>query len=118
MKIQFDVVHQDYVKQNPEVVYASNLSQFEASPAQLLSDVVVEADGSVIPVSYGLSKKFQICNIHKTPLHSGWEKFIADGTYLSFRNLCKSVFEELSKPQELPFFNWYEMLVAHSYTVF
>src|SRR5574337_529593 len=115
MKIQFDAFHQDHIRENPELVYASNLSQFDTDPVNLLSDIVIEADGTVVPISYGVSKRFQICNIKEKSLLSGWKEFIANGTYLAFRNLCKRIFDDVSKPRDLPFFNWYEMLVSYSH---
>lgn len=60
-KIQFDVFDRDQVMKNPELVYASDLKTDleSATPSDLLSDLVVEADGTVVPISYGFSKKIQ-----------------------------------------------------------
>lgn len=117
MKIQFDAFHRERVMQNPELIYASDLKiDLENSkPSDLLSDLVVEADGTVVPISYGLSKKFALCNINQSRLSEIWPHYLQKGGYEKFRKLCQKVFKEISMPNDLPLFNWYELMVSSSY---
>jgi Fe-coproporphyrin III synthase len=118
MTIQYDIFNRDYVKEDPGLVYASdfeiNLNK-KIKPADLLHIIVVEASGSVVPLSYGFSKKYELCNLKNKRLSEAWPHYLERGRYIAFRNLCQSVFREISQPTHLPFFNWHETIVAHSH---
>lgn len=118
LAIQFDTFHKEYVLQKLELIYASKLDieiQHQKKPSELLHLLVVEADGSVVPISYGMSKKYEICNINTQRLHDAWPKYLQKGSYVAFRKLCADLCHEISKPSLFPFFNWYEMLVNSSH---
>ncbi len=117
LAIQFDTFHKEYVLGKPELIYASKLdTEMEhQKSSDLLHLLVVEADGSVVPISYGMSKKYEICNIHTQRLRDAWPKYLQKGNYVAFRKLCADVCKQISKPSLFPFFNWYEMLVDSSY---
>jgi Fe-coproporphyrin III synthase len=131
MIIQFDAFRRDYVLKNPELVYASDVKYGDhyatktkdIKLADLLNFLVVGADGSVLPIAYNFSKQYELCNIKNKRLSKIWPSYIQqqEGSYMMFRNLCQKVFREISNPsnneqQPLPFFNWYELIVNHSYT--
>ena len=116
IKIQLDVLHRDVMITNPELIYASNLQiDPDAKPSYLLSNIVVEASGKVVPVSYGLSNEFSICNVNNNRLKSGWNQYVQYGGYEKFRSLCRKVYGEISTSNDLPLFNWYDMVVSRSY---
>ena len=58
MTVQIDLLHRDQILSMPELVYADELSTGweEFAPAKLLSLIVMEADGAIVPVSYGFSR--------------------------------------------------------------
>lgn len=144
MVIQFDAFRTDYVLENPALVYASDIKYFEDEDyyysssktkeediklADLLNFLVVEADGSVVPIAYNFSKRYELCNIKNKRLSEIWPSYVQqdqEGGYRMFRKLCQEVFREISntssgdkKQQQeplLPFFNWYELIVNRSYT--
>ena len=120
MAIQFDVFNKEDILEYPELVYASanrNFCSFDSSkPADLLRILVVEADGSVVPISYGFSKQYELCNVRTQRLYEAWPNYLEQGGYLAFRKLCKNVLKEIAMPTLLPFFNWYELIISRSYT--
>jgi Fe-coproporphyrin III synthase len=120
MTIQFDVFHRQYILQYPELVYASTNQDIssvdEIKPADLLRIIVVEADGSVVPISSGFSKQYKICNIKTQRLSESWSQYMKQGGYLAFIKLCKKVLKEIALPALLPFFNWYELITTRSYS--
>ena len=63
MRIQVDLVHRDQVVHDPSQVYATDVSDTARNAAELLSTVVLEPDGSLVPVAYGFSRRFRICDI-------------------------------------------------------
>lgn len=117
--IQFDVFHREYILRNPELVYASTnqgtSSLEKIMPANLLRIIVVEADGSVVPISSGFSNQYEICNLKTQRLSESWQQYVSKGPYLAFINLSKSVLEEIAMPALLPFFNWNELITIHSH---
>ena len=117
MAIQLDVFNRDELIENPELVYASDLrvAPDGVKPADLLSLIVVEADGSLVPISYGFSREYAIGRAQDQKLSEAWALYLHRG-YVDFRKLCRAVFQDISAPAVLPFFNWYEMIVARSHT--
>jgi Fe-coproporphyrin III synthase len=115
MTIQTDLLHRDQVMRAPEMVYADELTaDWNAiAPADLLGLIVVEADGAVVPISYGFSRRYKICSLNKQRLDQGWHSFLNEG-YPEFRRLCRLLFEELISPNQRPLFNWHERVVARS----
>jgi len=117
MSIQFDVFHREYLREHPEMVYASEHGgpPERQSAAQLLSPLVVQADGLVVPVCYGFSEDYSVCNLKRETLAESWPRYVGRG-YPAFLALCLKVFEEsvMARHHELPFLNWYELIVARS----
>jgi MoaA/NifB/PqqE/SkfB family radical SAM enzyme len=132
MVIQFDAFRRDYVLEKPELVYASDInyddhySTQDIKLADLLNFLVVEADGSIVPIAYNFSKRYELCNINNKRLSEIWPSYIKQqkGGYRMFRKLCQEVFREIldittNNEQQrplLPFFNWYELIVNRSHT--
>jgi MoaA/NifB/PqqE/SkfB family radical SAM enzyme len=117
LTIQVDLLHRSHLLDNPELVYASdpgNAQDAGAEAASLLSVLVLEADGSLVPVSYGISREFLICNVRQERLGAAWANYRSDG-YPRFRRLCRRVFDDLCAPGMPDLFNWHEALVAGSH---
>jgi len=116
MSIQLDVFRKDDLMEHPELIYASSLDAgvTEMKPADLLGLIVVEADGTVVPISYGFAKDYAICNLRHQRLSEAWSSYRQHG-YLVFRKLCQDIFKEIAVPSELPFFNWHDLIVTRSH---
>lgn len=112
--IQLDLLHRDYLLAHPELVYAAELDASKnEKQAELLTPLVIEADGCVVPLCYGFSRDYALCNVNRESLLDTWPKYLQRG-YLAFRALARTVFEEVAMPRQLPFLNWYELIVARS----
>jgi hypothetical protein len=48
-------------------------------------------------------------SLHDAPLRELAERWRTT-RYAAFRLLCRQVFDEVTAPAELPFFNWYEAI--------
>jgi len=81
----------------------------------LLGLIVVEADGAVVPISYGFSRRYQICSLKTQCLNGGWQSFLHEG-YPEFRQLCRVLFDEITSPGHNPLFNWHERVVTRSHS--
>ncbi len=114
MRVQCDLMHRDHAIAEPELIYASDVCAFGKHASELLSIIVLEPDGAVVPVSFGFDRKYQICNVKEERLTSGWQAF-AENRYSSFRGLCREVYDEVSRPGSSDLFNWHELVVTKSH---
>jgi MoaA/NifB/PqqE/SkfB family radical SAM enzyme len=115
MKVQIDLLYRDYLREEPALVYAGEPEDKwdQAVPAQLLGLLVLEADGTVVPVSYGFARQFQLCNVREQGLADAWPGYLSKG-YPHFRALCRQVWGELSAPDAPLLSNWHEVIASRS----
>jgi MoaA/NifB/PqqE/SkfB family radical SAM enzyme len=116
MIIQVDLLHREQVLRAPEIVYADEapVQSDGLMPADLLGLIVMEPDGTVVPISYGFSRRYRICSLKEQTLLQGWQAFLPEG-YPRFRQMCRGLFEELVAAEQRPLFNWHERVVASSH---
>jgi Fe-coproporphyrin III synthase len=113
MKVQIDIVHRDQVLRDPACIYAIDLCDEVARAADLLGVVVLEPDGSVVPLAYGFSRCFTICDINKERFKTAWRRY-AVTDYLEFRRLCRVALDKISSPTMPQLFNWHDLIVHQS----
>ena len=115
MGLQCDLLHRNDVLDDPQLIYASELDKAalrSTKAADLLGLIVVEANGIVVPISYGFSRDYQLCNLHEQRLREAWPEYL-ESRYLTFRQLCRQLFEDLIGLSDSGLFNWYELIVAY-----
>jgi hypothetical protein len=115
MKIQCDLLHRQYVLSNPELIYSAERPSgyHKDLPASLLSLLILEDDGTLVPISYGFGRNYQVCNIQQQRLSAAWPDFVETG-YPGFRRLCHGLFEDIVQGKINQLFNWYEEIVERS----
>jgi MoaA/NifB/PqqE/SkfB family radical SAM enzyme len=113
MRIQLDLVHRDQVLRDTARVYVSDLHGDRGKAAELLSVVVLETDGSLVPVAYGFSRRFRICNINEERFATAWPRY-AETDYLGFRRLCRDALVALASPTAPQLLNWHDLIVRQS----
>jgi Fe-coproporphyrin III synthase len=111
MRVQVDFVHRGAILENPERVFAgaSGISNGSGSLADMVSPVVIEPDGAVVPIQYGFDRAYALGNLKESSFKEmavAWRR----RSYGGFRHLCKRVYEEVTRPSDLPFTNWYETM--------
>jgi hypothetical protein len=74
---------------------------------------VLEADGSLVPFGYGFGRRYAIGSVLRHPLRVLASHWITEA-YPRLKQLCQSAYFEASRPTELPFLNWYELIGIHS----
>ena len=117
MKVQLDLLYRDHLRAAPELVYAEEpegCPDPTAAPAECLGLLVLEPDGAVVPVSYGFSRRYQLCNVNEQRAVDSWRHYRVSG-YPAFRTLCRQVWEELCAPEAPLLSNWHEVIVARSH---
>jgi MoaA/NifB/PqqE/SkfB family radical SAM enzyme len=148
LAIQVDVVHRGVMRAHPDRVYAGS-GETEDDVADrplsaLVSPLVIEADGTVVPLQYGFARRFALGALTEAPLRALAPRWKAERA-LAFRRLCRAVYaaesgpparsnaadepsaqadnghnseERTSSPEEnpgYPFFNWYEAVTQRSH---
>jgi Fe-coproporphyrin III synthase len=81
--------------------------------AELVSPLIIEADGTVVPIEYGFPRPYAFGNLIEAPLRELAPRWVAD-RHRDFRRLSRSVFEEVTTPTDLPFANWYELMAERA----
>ena len=120
LDIQFDVADRNVVLESPCRVYADEFSKFneviDLPLGDLISVLILESDGFVVPIQYGFSRAYGLGNIKDDSFRNHaarWKRNV----YPSFRGLCRTVFERMVddyNPNQ-PFTNWYGMIMQTSY---
>jgi Fe-coproporphyrin III synthase len=113
MTVQLDIVHRDQLMREPIRVYATNEYDIGRKAAELLSVVVLEPDGCLVPVAYGFSRRLKICNIYEERFAAAWGRYAETG-YSLFRRLCCTALMSLASPTAPQLLNWHDLIVRQS----
>jgi Fe-coproporphyrin III synthase len=116
MRVQLDLIHRDLLRDEPGLVYAADeqiqLAEDEM-PARLLGLLVLEPDGALVPVSYGFSRRYTLCDARERSLREAWPEY-HHNVLPAFHQLCRRVWAELSSTNGPMLSNWHETIVARS----
>ena len=115
LRVQLDLLDCDLLQSTPGRIFADKESPDPAkSPlSDLVAPLVIEADGTVVPIQHGFSRGYALGNLQEASLGElavRWRR----ANYRSFRALCLRVFEEITAPAQLPFINWYDVISRRS----
>jgi Fe-coproporphyrin III synthase len=112
--IQLDVAGREAMAAFPDRVFAStHETKAGASLGELLSPLIVEPDGTVVPVEYGFSRQWALGNLRQARLPvlaQRWQAHRLTG----FLDLCRRVHEESTRSDQPVVVNWYGKLAAAS----
>ena len=106
MRIQLDLLHKEAL--------ADVLSSRENLAGELISPLVVEADGSVVPLAYGIARDYAVCNLRDQRLSEAWPAYRSAGGYSAFQELCSRAAEAAMEREDIAIVNWYELVVQMS----
>ncbi len=113
LTIQFDAADRQLLQSQPERAFAGDpphldLQQLLDTPlADLVSPLVLEGDGTLVPMQYGFAHAYSIGNIQHGSL-SEQATLWKQTKYQAFLDLCQSVYTDImSSDSPYPFVNWY-----------
>jgi hypothetical protein len=112
--IQLDLVDADRLRAEPASVFAEELnSRHRQAPlAELISPLIIESEGYVVPLEHGFPKQFGLGNLHVAPLRLLAERWRANRLE-PFLDVCRQAFVDVTGPTDLGIVNWYRA-VAHA----
>ena len=116
LKIQLDLLLRRDILAFPELIYADAEGDADSNrlPADRLGSLVLEGDGTLVPISYGFGRAFALGNVRRQSLAAAWHAWESGG-YERFRRLCRSVFDEIAAT-DARLVNWHDLVVARSAT--
>jgi len=98
----------------PERVFADGERPDTERPlGELLSPLIVEADGTVVPVEYAFGRRWALGNARDNRLQvlaSHWKR----NRLADFRVLCGQVQRDATSPEQPAVINWYGRLAEAS----
>jgi MoaA/NifB/PqqE/SkfB family radical SAM enzyme len=117
LAIQYDAADRSVVARDPSRAFAVAQGDPEAvarTPlAALVSPLVVQDDGWIVPVQYGFSRAYAIARVGRDfrPQAARWRR----ERYADFLTLTRRVWDEIGEaPEHLPFTNWYAAVTTGS----
>jgi MoaA/NifB/PqqE/SkfB family radical SAM enzyme len=111
--IQLDIVHRDLLIQFPERFFAQERESKPDRLAQCVTPLVVEANGTIVPLGYGFGREYALGSLVDRRLRDLAPEWIRT-RYMRFRELCRRAHTEAREPSDLPFLNWYELIGLRS----
>ena len=112
LQIQLDLVSRQHVRDSPGCFFAAGDSDGADHPlSELVAPLVIESDGTVVPLEHGFSRHFALGNLHQaglTDLATTWQRH----RYPEFRRLCHAVFQDLEDDERPPLENWYALMMG------
>lgn len=109
LALQAELVHSDVLKEHPCRFYAKPGAIDPKRPlGEILSPLVIEADGTVVPMHYGFPRRFALGNLHQTTLGRLSAEWRRDG-YRQFEAICGQAYRQATHGDS-KVINWSEIL--------
>jgi MoaA/NifB/PqqE/SkfB family radical SAM enzyme len=112
LEVQFDLIHAAVLRANPEVFFSQGGSAMRPL-AELVSPLVIEADGRVAPYEYGFDGRYALGWLSDADLPVLAARWRLVG-YPELQKVCRRAFEDAAQARELPILNWWEKLGEHA----
>ncbi|WP_158852219.1 radical SAM/SPASM domain-containing protein [Saccharothrix deserti] len=111
LAVQLDAVPRTMLARKPEAFMATPIDN-DHPLGRWLTPLVIEANGTAVPVSYGFDRRYALGNIHHRPLAD----LAACWNATPFQALCRSTWQRLVDGRTGPLVPWYGHLVRASRT--
>lgn len=109
LSIHTDLVDFEQVRGDPACLLADGCRDAARVPlGELVSPLVVEADGTVVPLQYGFARTHALGCITREPLEEMAARWKAE-RYPAFAALCRGTYERMGTAA-LPIANWYRLV--------
>lgn len=114
LRIQLDLVPLPEVLERPELVFAgAGNKPDDFALAELISPLVIEPDGAVVPLQFGFGRRYMLGRLGDERLAVMASRWRATG-YPEFARLCQRVYSRARHQRRWPLFNWYEAVTRAS----
>lgn len=112
--IQLDVAGRDMIAASPETVFAGiDWPSSERPLGEMLSPLIVESDGTVVPIEFAFGRRWALGNLRDARLPVLAERWKRE-RLAGFRAMCQRVQRGATAPEEPAVINWYERVAQAS----
>ena len=107
LKIQLDLVSRNMLVEDPKRYFAhqQDSSWEDESLSELVSPLIIEQDGAIVPLQYGFSREYALGSLHDAPLTTLAEQWKANKRR-SFWDLCQRGHKDITS-SNTRLHNWY-----------
>jgi len=112
MAVQFDLIHAKVLRDHPDRFFDDGEAATRAL-GDLVSPLVIEADGRVVPFGYGFAAHYSLGSLPEATLPEIAARWRTNG-YRELQTLCRKTFQDATQERELPILNWWEILGEHA----
>jgi MoaA/NifB/PqqE/SkfB family radical SAM enzyme len=112
LEVQFDLIHAAVLREHPEVFFSQGAAMTRPL-AELVSPLVIEADGRVVPYEYGFDGRYALGWLTDADLPVLAARWRTVG-YPELQKVCRRAFDDAARARELPILNWWEKLGEHA----
>jgi Fe-coproporphyrin III synthase len=94
LELQLELLHSDVLKEHPQLFCAKVGAMDPKRPlSEILSSLVIEADGTVVAMKYGFPRRFALGNLHHTTLSTLCSVWRREGCH-QFEAICAQAFRQ------------------------
>jgi Fe-coproporphyrin III synthase len=116
LAVRIDLIDRERLRPEADRVYAEacSIPATDRPLADMISPLVIEQDGAVVPLQFGFNRRYQVGNLYQSSFREmaiSWKREV----FPEFQALCNRVFEAEMQDDELPIFNWYEAISRASH---
>ncbi len=115
LRVQLDLADREVLRAEPSRAFAEPEAEADGPVplARQLSPLIVETDGTLVPVQYGFPRRYVLGDIRRETLATCAERW-RHHLGAEFRALCRRTFDELVSEEALPVTNWYERIARQA----
>jgi MoaA/NifB/PqqE/SkfB family radical SAM enzyme len=109
MRIQLDLLSRQMLEEEPERFFVrdEDADVGDSLLSELISPLIIEPDGTVVPLQFGFARRYSLGNLYDAPLAALGERWRGEGRK-SFWKLCRRIFDQITTTPEVVLSNWYE----------
>jgi MoaA/NifB/PqqE/SkfB family radical SAM enzyme len=105
LQVQLDLLSRRLMADQPNLFFAGE-SDPGGSLAERVRPLVIEADGTVVPIEHGFDRSFSLGSLRDARLCELAPRWLAGGGYVRFRDLCGRAFAAVTAEDRPPLADW------------
>jgi MoaA/NifB/PqqE/SkfB family radical SAM enzyme len=114
MRVQLDVAGREAIAEDPDRVFAGHAGyRLDARLAEMLSPLIIETNGDVVPVEYSFGGDLSLGNLRDAPLRVLADRWKLEKLPL-FQRLCRQVHAAATTGAKPDVLNWYELIARQA----
>lgn len=111
LAIQLDYMYSEVIKENPALIYAKEINNpSDQLLSQLVSPLIIEPDGEVVPFQFGFPRTHSLGNIMQDSIANQLAHWKTH-QWSSLQRVCQSLLEDIDDKDQPYFVNVYQELI-------